>query len=613
MNYLDPDSVFFHKLASSSKGWFSILNKFIQKSNHTEQLISYCRTVLSEFDSYSSVDSQVALDPKNFSLNETHLVTLATPYHLSFYDKSSESNKQKGQFFTPWYISGFIASKTFDFFIQPYETFTIDSLLNQIRIADISVGTGNLLLPLLYRIIQDSLPLTEEQQILLHRFLETNLYGFDIDPHALFISKLRILLFSSLYLPNFDLPNLENNFCLGNSLLNKRISLSSDPAFKPVSYFKNSDSAKFDVIVSNPPYMAYGLREAQKYHPEFKKYLRDRFSSAEYKLSLYPIFIERSLELLKENGTLGIITPDSHLLGRYYSKIRSYILANSEILDISLLDFEPFTGVTIGRPTITFLKKTTEVSPDFDGLFIARWISSQQDFLDGIWDELGNEQQEFQSNEYNRFNLYFRIQDKEYVQGWINKCSLMMEDIVTVHTGVRSKIGQKKIISQQKESETWKRGIISGSQIKPFLLDYQNHWLNIDSSILWSGGFNPEIVEKPKIIMRQTGYNITAAVDTEGYYHLNNCHSVSPKDETTNLYALAAVLNSPEFNKIYGILSMEKGRALAQVDIEFLLKMHIPKLSVKTEKKLEELFFEQHELQQKNTKLQDYSLLDFLH
>ena len=57
---------------------------------------------------------------------------------------------------------------------------------------------------------------------------------------------------------------------------------------------------------------------------------------------------------------------------------------------------------------------------------------------------------------------------------------------------------------------------------------------------------------------------------------------------------------------------MEKGRALAQIDIDFLLKMNIPCLSETAEKQLEELYFEQHERQKKNSKLLEYSVFDYL-
>ena len=148
--------------------------------------------------------------------------------------------------------------------------------------------------------------------------------------------------------------------------------------------------------------------------------------------------------------------------------------------------------------------------------------------------------------------------------------------------------------------------------MKPFFLNYQEDWINIDPSILWSGGFDKKIIENPKILIRQTGYQIVTCVDKEGYYHLNNCHSLSPKDKKLNLFALSVVLNSKEFTEVYQILSMEKGRALAQIDIEFLLKIKIPLLSTTQEKKLENFYFKQSEKVRNTKEIEEYLLYDHL-
>ena len=117
-----------------------------------------------------------------------------------------------------------------------------------------------------------------------------------------------------------------------------------------------------------------------------------------------------------------------------------------------------------------------------------------------------------------------------------------------------------------------------------------------------------DIVEEPKIILRQTGYRIVAAVDEQGYYHLNNCHTISFKDSSMNLYALATQLNSVEFNTVYSILSMEKGRALAQIDMDFLLQRFVIKTSSKQESTLEKFYFEQQSKYMKNQAIDEYSL-----
>lgn len=602
--YLYP----FRNLELTDDFWYSLLSQLIQESNHPTQLLQYANHFTHKKMKKFSFQDFPETHSLSLSLDETQSKTHLTPFHLSFFNREIISNKKLGQFFTPSYISEFIAEKSLGYYLSKNNFSDLVTIFRNIKIADIAAGTGNLLITFLY-LLKDQLKIDSDKKKKdsFLSFLSNNIFAFDLDSFALFIQKMRILLFSSFFFPDFDLPDVDKNFCVGNSLLDdfSLQKVSSTPAFKPIEILTKGKSCKFDIIVSNPPYMSYGLRDAQKYHPEFKHYLRNRFFSAEYKLSLYPIFIERSLELLADNGILGIITPDSHLLGRYYSKLRTYLLENSDFLDISILGFEPFQGVTLGRPTITFLSKISKTVKDISNvLFPSRWISSLTSFTNGKWEEFLNSQASFSKNEYKRFQLYFNLQDKRYVEEWGQKAKIKLDDLITMHTGVRARIGQRNIVRKEKIGENWKKGLVSSSQIIPFHIEYQNDWINITPSNLWSGGFNENIVEQPKIILRQTGYKIISAVDNTGYYHLNNCHTISPKNQNLNLYALSTQLNSIEFNKVYNILSMEKGRALAQVDMDFLLERFIIDLSKSQEYLLEEFYFKQ------NQKIKDKKEID---
>ncbi len=544
-----------------------------------------------DFSDGSELDFEIDVQ---FSLDEELSSTHITPFHLSFIDYSQEVLKSKGQFYTPIYIAKFIAETSLSYFLTDH---TIEEL-SQSSIADIACGTGNLLIPYLYALkdlfFQES-NLVENDLL---NVISSNLFGFDLDPIALCICKLRILFFYCTISSSNHLPKLDKNFQLGNSLLDYELSHSSNIDYfaQPIDLINKRDSPlNFNLILSNPPYMCYGLRNAQNFHDEYKTFLRDRYSSSEYKLSLYPIFIERALELLQENGLLGIITPDSFLLGRYYSKIRSYILKHSIIQEISMLGFEPFKTATVGIPTISFLKKKTIINPlDPNLAFVASWFENMNDFLKQSKKFLSNFQSDFQYNDHHRFFLFFSEKDKNTVKEWNKKSEIRLEDIATIHTGIRSKIGQKNIIAVKKLGISWAKGITSSSQVKPFCVDYRDHWININPSNLWSGGYNKDIIKNPKIFIRQTGFNVITAVDVDGYYHLNNVHSLSLKTDELNIYALSTILNSSDFNEIYQILSIEKSRALAQVDIDFLLKIKLPIINQTATKKLEEFYLKQN-------------------
>jgi hypothetical protein len=68
-----------------------------------------------------------------------------------------------------------------------------------------------------------------------------------------------------------------------------------------------------------------------------------------------------------------------------------------------------------------------------------------------------------------------------------------------------------------------------------------------------------------KIVMRQTGDSIVAALDTDQYLCLNNMHVLVPIGDAPSLHYILGVLNSRLMNWYYHTLNPEVGEALAEV------------------------------------------------
>ena len=111
------------------------------------------------------------------------------------------------------------------------------------------------------------------------------------------------------------------------------------------------------------------------------------------------------------------------------------------------------------------------------------------------------------------------------------------------------------------------------------------------------------MIKNEKILVRQTGDRLVAALDREGFYHLNNIHSFSDKklkkelikDQQGNnttvkvpfaLEFFTALMNSNLFLYLYRLKTREAGRALAQIDIETLEAMPVPDLEKIAQKNL---------------------------
>lgn len=177
--------------------------------------------------------------------------------------------------------------------------------------------------------------------------------------------------------------------------------------------------------------------------------------------------------------------------------------------------------------------------------------------------------------EYNRFRMLFS-EEEYYLVKKIDSSYPKLFDFFRGHTGIRSKIGQKNIVEKYKKTELYKKGIVSGGQISKYYIEYCDDYINIDKSILHGGGFDKEIIENKKILLRQTSDKIVSAIDVNGYYHLNNVHSFAPINNVCFIEYIISILNSKLLDFYYKKISLEEGRAMAQIDIEVIEKVPIP-------------------------------------
>ncbi len=338
----------------------------------------------------------------------------------------------------------------------------------------------------------------------------------------------------------------------------------------------------FDIVIGNPPYVSYGLRNAQTMSSEEKERFHVAFpDSAEYKISLYALFIDMSIRLSKqENGVQSLIVPDSFLLGMYFSKVRKLILKQTRIREILWIPNGVFESV-VGYSVIYFFQRA--LSSKGNSVIVKSAVSSEQ-VANRSFQSFTYPQAYFERTALNRFRLFFNAWDKAFVEKIEDRGEVALSELAKITTGVRSKVGKDSVVAKTKKGPKWKRGITSSGQVLPYAVAWDGDWLNIDGNILFAGGWDAEYVEKPKVMIRQTGDSIIAGIDLENLYHLNNVHTCAPLEGKGNVYFIAALLNSKLMNKYYHLVSLEEGRPLAQTDIETLEKLPIPQTNSQQQK-----------------------------
>lgn len=103
----------------------------------------------------------------------------------------------------------------------------------------------------------------------------------------------------------------------------------------------------YDRVIANPPYG--GWQDYEK-RDELKR-LYDNL----YVKETYALFLYRCLQLLKNDGVLVFIIPDTYLNLHRHTKLRKFILTNSKLLDIKLFPSSFFPGVSFGYSNLSIL------------------------------------------------------------------------------------------------------------------------------------------------------------------------------------------------------------------------------------------------------------------
>ena len=181
------------------------------------------------------------------------------------------------------------------------------------------------------------------------RILLNNIYGVDIDPQAVEVTKLSLLL-KVLEGENKEtinqtlrlfreraLPNLDSNIKCGNSLIDSDFYRGQqgglfDADIRRVNAFdwhrafpEVMARGGFDADIGNPPWGAeFSIPEQQ--------YLRQHFQTATGRgIDSYAVFIEQGLAKLRAGGLLGFITPDTFLRKDDHLRTRKLLLSGSRI------------------------------------------------------------------------------------------------------------------------------------------------------------------------------------------------------------------------------------------------------------------------------------------
>ena len=204
------------------------------------------------------------------------------------------------------------------------------------RILEPSFGAGDFLLPIIDRLLTSWYKHAEKTSPILEELgkaicaVELHEETFDTTRHAV-IAKIE-----STGITTSTASSLADQWLVKGDFLQK----------------KQTDL--FDYVVGNPPYVRQELIPA----PLLSQY-RQSFKTMFDRADLYIAFIERSLSLLDEGGSLCFICADRWMKNRYGGPLREFISKNFHLKTyIDMVDTDAFQSDVSTYPAITVITKT---------------------------------------------------------------------------------------------------------------------------------------------------------------------------------------------------------------------------------------------------------------
>ena len=178
----------------------------------------------------------------------------------------------------------------------------------------------------------------------------------DLNQESVEITKLALWLKTAH--KDYPLQDLSENIKCGNSLIDDP-ETAGKKAFRWQNEFESiMENGGFDVIIGNPPYVF-----AREKISDFEKiFYANNYHSSEYQFNTFVLFIEKSISLLKENGFLGFIIPNSLLQLSSISRLRQLILEKTGVKQIVNLYGHTFESANV-ETVILILQKghTTDI------------------------------------------------------------------------------------------------------------------------------------------------------------------------------------------------------------------------------------------------------------
>lgn len=304
--------------------------------------------------------------------------------------------------------------------------------------------------------------------------LNGNLYGVDLNPESIEITKLSLWLKTAQR--GKPLESLEAHLRVGNSLIDA--AAYTDRPFDWHSTFPDVfKDGGFDVVLGNPPYV-----RMERLKP-VKPYLEKRFVVASDRADLYCYFYELGLALLKPGGRLGYISSSTFFKTGSGEPLRRHLLAKSQLC--ALVDFgdiQVFEGVTT-YPAIVVLDRADTPDPQAPIRFLALGEDMPESLAAEFQQEAGTMPQgQLGTDAWRLEDTRLAALRAKLTQGHATLKEVYGSPLYGIKTGLEEafvvdRATRDRLIAEDPKSAQLLKPFLEGKDLKKWRIEPQDLWL----------------------------------------------------------------------------------------------------------------------------------------
>ena len=273
--------------------------------------------------------------------------------YLTQVQAERERRKQQGIYYTPRYVVSYIVRNTLTRALEAAQERGGLAAARNLRVLDPACGSGSFLIAA-FDVLDDwfaqndhSLRDTTKRR---RHILRDNLFGVDLDPQAVEVTRLNLWLRA---------VHKQANACLTSPTFARATALVDESFDWQREFPQVFEHGGFDVVVGNPPYVRQESLSA-----EFKQMVSERYRSYNGRADIYVYFYERAHELLKPGGFFGFISSNKFMRAAYGAKLRQYLLEQAKLQEIIDFGELPVFKEAATFPVIVLTQKCKEPGDD---------------------------------------------------------------------------------------------------------------------------------------------------------------------------------------------------------------------------------------------------------